>query len=113
MRGDLAGCPTFAPAYVGRKRRAKRTTVFATPAKNAGCPIQAVLWLEWDNGCRCTASRLPQPPKGRGTAFSEPWRVSGVDRATAEHRRRGTRLVPSHIWDRRAGWSRDYGAHLA
>jgi hypothetical protein len=22
--------------------------VFPTPATNAGCPIQAVLWLEWD-----------------------------------------------------------------
>src|ERR1700690_4019958 len=64
MRGDLAGCPTFAPAYVGRKRRAKRTTVFTTPATNAGCPIQAVLWLEWDNGSRRATSGLPHPPKG-------------------------------------------------
>ncbi len=26
------------------------------PATNAGCPIQAVLWLEWDNGSRCASS---------------------------------------------------------
>jgi hypothetical protein len=26
----------------------ERPIVFPTPAKNAGCPIQAVLWLEWD-----------------------------------------------------------------
>src|ERR1700729_3551763 len=27
-----------------------RDLVFATPATKAGCPIQAVLWLEWANG---------------------------------------------------------------
>jgi hypothetical protein len=28
---------------------------------NAGCPIQAVLGLEWDNGSRCATSHLSQP----------------------------------------------------
>jgi hypothetical protein len=35
-----------------------------SPATNAGCPIQAVRWLEWDNGAQCAAPHLPSPPKG-------------------------------------------------
>jgi hypothetical protein len=34
-------------------RRSNTHHSFATPATNAGCPIQAVFWLEWDNGSRC------------------------------------------------------------
>src|ERR1700678_3593235 len=34
------------------------TIVFATPATNAGFPIQAFFWLEWDNGSRCARSRF-------------------------------------------------------
>src|ERR1700685_208235 len=41
------------------------TTVFAIPATNAGCPIQAVLWLEWDNGCRFATPRPTTPVQGK------------------------------------------------
>ncbi len=32
---------------------------------NAGWPIQAVLWLEWDSGSRCAISGWPRTPKGK------------------------------------------------
>ena len=37
----------------------------STPATNVGCPIQAVLWLEWDNGSRSAISRPPAASSGK------------------------------------------------
>jgi hypothetical protein len=34
------------------------------PRADAGCPIQAVLWLEWDNGCWCAIPVRHSHPTG-------------------------------------------------
>jgi hypothetical protein len=34
-------------------------------ATNAGCPIQAVFWLEWDRSPQCATSRLQRPLSGK------------------------------------------------
>jgi hypothetical protein len=31
----------------------------AKPCTNAGCPIQAFFWLEWDPGTQCATSERP------------------------------------------------------
>ena len=56
-----------------RKSRGSPTKVFATPATNAGCPIQAeaVLWLEWDSGSRCGHSQLQNGLEGHISTLSD------------------------------------------
>jgi hypothetical protein len=48
---SLNGAPTFCCRYIGKfevVRKRQLSHPLPVPAAKAGCPIQAVFWLEWD-----------------------------------------------------------------
>jgi hypothetical protein len=51
-KSGLNGAPTLCCPYIGNSVITTRQLSHPAPAANAGCPIQAVFWLEWDHGPR-------------------------------------------------------------
>jgi hypothetical protein len=68
----------------------ERAIFFPTPATNAGCPIQAVLWLEWDkrlSTCDFPIATAESKMKRRQKQyrFSDNWRDSEAGTLLRNH----------------------------